>query len=584
MNDKKYMLIEIGSFLLVTIFFYIWIFYKFNPIYGINDDWTLYMVLSGSYLGYAEAHVTYILYPLAWLIGKLYTITNAIPWYGLILQGGFVVAAGCIFHKVFSIPKKLLWKLLVAVSVLILYWLSLLKIILEIQYTHTATIFGATALFLFVISKEQTFELKKFLISNIWTFFFVFLSLNLRENTAYMCIPMTGMLFIAKLYLERDSITKEYIRNIGCFLGVVAAIFVVSLGIDTLAYSSEEWKEYRSMNEGRAALDDYYGLPSYEEMQDFTDEIGMSEEEYWVGTHIWNYYYGSVPQSDFFQTMASRVKEKYYAANPWQTRMKEALSITIKVFADVELFPLNNVVLAVFLLVICLMVIEKNKKQLLLISAFLIGHFFSWIFIIMQGRFPLRIPQCLFFIDLFALLGILCYILKPESAFRTYIGRGIYLLFCIILLLFCFKGIELAKERSEYIYILQDRWYGMKEYAKNHLENIYIMDGGSHTFFYFSDDILERDSIGTYQNIMTNTNFDNTSPNFYKKLHLDRSKDIGEQIIDREDILWIYDKGYAEKGTPTIQYYQKKYPTFNIRLVDSFSTDTGEFEVYQMSR
>ena len=70
-------------FLLLIVFYAIellWI----KPVDGINDDWGMYSILSGAYTGTPDAHVMFFLYPLAWLLSKLYTLHSSIPWYGLL--------------------------------------------------------------------------------------------------------------------------------------------------------------------------------------------------------------------------------------------------------------------------------------------------------------------------------------------------------------------------------------------------------------------------------------------------------------------------------------------------------------------
>ena len=73
-------------FLVFLILFYtvelLWV----GPVDGINDDWGMYSTLSGAYLGYPEAHVLFFLYPLSWLLSRLYMLCSFIPWYGIFLH------------------------------------------------------------------------------------------------------------------------------------------------------------------------------------------------------------------------------------------------------------------------------------------------------------------------------------------------------------------------------------------------------------------------------------------------------------------------------------------------------------------
>ena len=162
-NVKKW-IGPVGVFLCIVLAFYYLLFRKFNPIFGINDDWTIYMVLSGSYLGKPDPYVLFFLYPFAWVICKLYEITTRIPWYGLILHGCFILSGFWIFIRCYSRLKKR--KLLAAISMLLIFLLSNIRILLAIQYTHSAAVCGAAAIFCFVTADTKGAEWKKYLWEN----------------------------------------------------------------------------------------------------------------------------------------------------------------------------------------------------------------------------------------------------------------------------------------------------------------------------------------------------------------------------------------------------------------------------------
>ena len=55
-----------------------------------------------------------------------------------------------------------------------------------------------------------------------------------------------------------------YFRNVGIFL-------------NTQMYGSMGWKNYFIYNHARAYMQDYTGMPDYEENEDFYQSIGVSE-------------------------------------------------------------------------------------------------------------------------------------------------------------------------------------------------------------------------------------------------------------------------------------------------------------------
>ncbi len=148
-------LLAAAIFLVITLGFYFMLFWEFTPIFGINDDWTVYMVLSGSYLGEPDPYVLFFLYPLAWLISFLYKITAAIPWYGLLLQGCFILSGFWLFYRFFMRLKGRGRKVLLSSFALILFYLSNLQTLIAIQYTHSAAVCGGAAAFLFLPQKQR---------------------------------------------------------------------------------------------------------------------------------------------------------------------------------------------------------------------------------------------------------------------------------------------------------------------------------------------------------------------------------------------------------------------------------------------
>ena len=49
--------------------------------------------------------------------------------------------------------------------------------------------------------------------------------------------------------------------------------------IEKTAYQSEAWKEFQAFNNLRSEVYDFYGIPDFEENQDFYESINMDECE-----------------------------------------------------------------------------------------------------------------------------------------------------------------------------------------------------------------------------------------------------------------------------------------------------------------
>lgn len=582
-NIKNY-IVGIGIFFIVTIIFYLFLFYEYTPIFGINDDWTVYMVLSGSYLGEPDPYVLFFLYPLAWIICKLYTLTSAVPWYGLLLQGCFILSGFWIFIRFYTRCKNN--KYILSIGAVLLFYFSNLRILTSIQYTHAAAVCGASAIFCFVTAETKNVDCKGYLKANIPTIIMAALALCIRKNAAFMCLPVAGMLFIAKWFWEDKNINSEVIKKYLVFCISLCGVLGGLLLSQEIAYSSDLWSEYADINYYREKVVDFYGTLGYEEMADITESIGMTEEEYNLREEMLPFYNADISYSEFLKIMMERSKEKYDLAHPFAVRLKEANNKMVHSIFDQDIGPQNHVVLIMFVASIIWIVGNKRWEICSFIFCYLFGRFFAWYYILFNGRFPIRIPQCLFNIDFLALLGI-CLYLNKEGMCEEKVKRFMKIfktgvLVCLICA--CLIGTKEAKKNGEYISIYQDRWYGVKEYCMQHPENLYALNGGSQTLLYFSDDVFDTSTIGQPQNYYAISNFYSMSPNCFKKLGISAGGNMAEEIMEMENHYWIYEKGCFSEEDLFIQYYKNNYDSFACELVDVFNTETSTFEVYYFSK
>ncbi|MDE7231640.1 MAG: hypothetical protein K2N37_00990, partial [Lachnospiraceae bacterium] len=237
-------------FLLLIIFYAIellWI----KPVDGINDDWGMYSILSGAYTGTPDAHVMFFLYPLAWLLSKLYTLYSPIPWYGLFqhivqIAGLFAVYQRSMRIRVRHNPQEPFYKSAL-IGFLFLFYIVDLNVLSEAQYTTTAGLAAATALFCFATARINQSKLGFFL-DNIPSLLFAWISFCMRQNIFYLMVPMAGMLWLSKWILSRKS---EYEDVAAKLLGVALLLLLgmgILWGINAAAYASPEWSDIRKIN------------------------------------------------------------------------------------------------------------------------------------------------------------------------------------------------------------------------------------------------------------------------------------------------------------------------------------------------
>ena len=254
-------------FLLLAGFYAIELFF-IGPVDGINDDWGMYSILSGAYTGTPDAHVMFFLYPLSWVFTKLYSLCSFIPWYGLFQHGVQVGSLYAVYQRALRIRKKHdpeKYRLPVAfVTFLLLFFIVDLNVLSEAQYTTTAGLAAAAALFCFTTARSNQGK-KRFFLDNIPTFLLAWISFSMRQNIFYLCLPMAGMLWLSKWILSRRNRHEDTAFKLLGFVLILGVGMGILWGINAAAYASPEWSDFRKINHYRERVGDFYSWPEYEE-------------------------------------------------------------------------------------------------------------------------------------------------------------------------------------------------------------------------------------------------------------------------------------------------------------------------------
>ncbi len=270
-------------FLLLLITFYALLLFFIKPVDGINDDWGMYSILSGAYTGTPDAHVMFFLYPLSWLLAKLYTLWRFIPWYGLFQHAVQILSLYTIYRRILRIrrrhnPQAALWPSALSVF-LLLFFIVDLNVLAEAQYTTTAGLAAAAALFCFTTSRINQPHVGFFL-DNIPTLLLAWVSFSMRQQIFYLMLPMAGMLWLSKWIIAARN---KYEGTTAKLLGF-ALLLCLGMGLlwgaNAAAYSSDEWSDFRKINHYRERVGDFYGWPEYEECADDLRALGLDEEAY----------------------------------------------------------------------------------------------------------------------------------------------------------------------------------------------------------------------------------------------------------------------------------------------------------------
>lgn len=566
-------------FILFVIIFYLFILYYIHPVDGINDDWGMYSTLSGAYLGYPNAHVLFFLYPLSWILSRLYVLNSSIPWFGLFQHGVHIICIYSIYQRFLLLWKKHTDSLSIvcpAITILgVLFFLVDFNVICEAQYTTTAGFLAATALFYFVTTKSDN-SLPLFLKRNIPTFLFAWLAFSMRQNILYLMLPMAGMLWLAKWLLSNHRFYREYVLKFFIFAGILLLGMGVLLGLHKLAYSEPEWSEFVKINHYRERIGDFYTWPEYEECANLLSSYGISEEKYSNMRNGAPYIGHNMTLQDW-EDMHQIAKECYQKRNSITERLKSVPKGMITVFFYQNgMQPLNALVGLFLVCTPLLMLCRRNFIALAAYLLYLFGRTVSWGYVLYEGRFPKRIIQPLMFADFTILLGfILAFNLWKMKSLKTYI----VLLPCVALL--SVVSVHATKTDIDASYhAAEANWEGLKEYCRSNPDNFYIWTYNSNTLDTYCESPFDNKQ-DTYNNFFYTNWGVVCNPNSKIKLAQHGIEDFGQDLTESDTVYFIFEKGLYLDEHPVIMYFRHNYDV-RCELTDTFSAGSSIYEVYQL--
>lgn len=546
---------------------------------GINDDWGIYSTLSGAYLGYPEAHVLFFLYPLSWFLSKLYTICSFIPWYGLFMHGVHVAGLYVIYQRSMQIwgrhncpdafPKPAL------TIACILFLIVDLNVISEAQYTTTAGLAAAAAIFCFLTTRSNI-SVGSFLLNNIPSFILAWISYSIRQNVFYLMLPMAGMLWLSKWINAYRNNYDGIARKLIGFALILAAGMGILYGLHTAAYSTQEWKDFRQINHYREQVGDFYTWPEYEECAEELTDLGISEEEY---TNRRNAapYIGYGMSVDDWRQMRDIARECYLARTDLSVRIKEIISGVIFAFLYQDgMQPANILALFLMAATLLLILLHRNHSALLVYAFYFVGRMVSWTYVLFAGRFPKRIVQPLITVDFVVLFGILLgfNLLRLENPKRYGIILPTVFLLGLVSLIITKKNVD-----DNYL-SHQETWNALKAYCHSHPDNLYIWPHNAETIDHFCESPFDM-TLDTYNNFIYTNWGVILNPNSKTKLTQYGIENFGQDVIDSNHALFILPENPFNRENTVIMYFCHTYNT-DIESVDTFIAGDTTYMVYQL--
>ena len=576
----------------------------FDFYYDLNDDTAIKDILSGTYTGIPSGYSIQMLFPLSWVIAMAYRIIPAVPWYGLFL---------CVCQ--FGVFALMAWRLAgrmkrgitkaAALGVLALVALGLfLRQMVILQYSVTSGLCMACAVFLF-LTGENADKPSVFVRRNTVPALLVVLSFMIRTEMCMMLMPFLLFAGLVKWSGEERIFTGTNFRKyLFLFAGAMLGILVM-FSLDSLAYGSSEWRNFRSFFDARTKLYDFYDLPPYEdENAAFYASIGLSEESF---TLLENYNFALDESIDawMLESIAAYQRQRAYdgkglhatlgyvtrrspAEALWQyrNRMLSGLGSLGRTF-----FPGNGAArsatalsgetvggyavlgaYAVYVL-LCILPVHFGKKWKVIVKilALVVIRSVLWLYLYMVDRAIERVTIPLLMAELATLAGLMLTECRSVAG-QERRGRMDFLIgmantaICMLGMMFlaaAFRtGFHRTMEEFHDRALADARWEALKSYCAADADGFYVIDVYSSTSYNgapYSEKIFENvDS--SYRNFDICGGWVAKSPLYREKLARAGLRDVQSALCARKtgagtkayfvaspdkDVAWI--SAYYEK-------------------------------------
>ena len=523
LKKNRKMLEFAGSMFLSAVLFLI--IYKFIPIvYSTNDDRMIAELVSGQFTGTPESYGIQMTFCFTWFLSKLYEITRALNWYGIVLIAVQMFSFGAILYRIQSFSEKWPGKLvlmIMAIGAFVGIWL---KIYVQLTYTTTAAFVGMAAIFWYATSET---DWKNILMVGI----LANIAFCIRPNIFYMLIPATGLVYLWKLIGKKD-LKKLTIGAPFMILAVTAVLFV----INAAAYSKEGWKEFRDFFDVRTNVYDYYDLLPYEEYPELYEPYGISEEEFNM-MRVYDYtVLGDLPK-EFFPEYLEAVKElEKEQGITFVTKSVDAVKTFVK---DVlgNAYGIENALLFVAAVILLILLIwKKNYPLAIYLAVQSAAMCVLWLYFTYWGRAIERIQMTMSLIFLAVILHVLFEMrdmhLYREEETGKISGNGM-----AALALGCGALILIAAGKFGHFRtdnIAKTYWYNdvqtIKEYCANDPDRLYYMDIATMTELYGKCTI--KNTEPDYINYISLGDWTAYCPHYEEKLKNHGVENVAESITD----------------------------------------------------
>ncbi len=423
------------------------------PVFYLNDDVTMRSILSGAYTGTPDGHAVYMMYPLSGVLALLYRLMGFVPWMEVFL-------AACIGACMVLIARRVRQPLLGCLTALALC----MPFCLYMHYTLVAALVAGTGIFLLAVGENRKYIAVILLV----------IAYLIRSQVGLLCLPFALAAMVWRILTVGVEERKRELSALAKQIAVLAGGFVLCFLVNSLCYSTAEWKEYLAYNDSRTLLYDYTDFLSTDYYGQHYEEYGMTREEYQL-----LYSYNTMLDAELD---AARMEEIAVAVS---RGMKQNVSLTQglkdcagKYYIQLRYhdMPYNMVWIAGYLVLAVLLVWRRSWLRLGVLGLLGLGRSSVWMYLIWQGRFPERVSLSLYVMELLLLLGMGVTLVAEREGVGKRV-RAICLGGAVICVgaLCCFLWMD-AGDKAEERGRIQQEWSVLQAYCEESPERLYLVD------------------------------------------------------------------------------------------------------------
>ncbi len=557
----------------------------YSYTYGVNDDAFIGNVLMGTFTGSPDAHVVYIKYPLAAILVGLFKIFPAVNWHFALLISCFIICVFLVNFRIFNSLKKLSNKIILSCIFMLCFWFCLAKQITMIHYSMCAGVLVGTAIFYFLTIKYESTKIN-IALNYIVAFLLLFTAYGLRSRTVFMLMPLAVVAFIYKFIKANPIFTK---KNIIRWI-VFPIILFIGIGeieiIHNTQYKSDAWEEFLEFNDARTTIYDFYGLPEYEANKEIYKSVGVDKtRQYMYEQYYLEFLDGT--SEDMLAQVANYQKSQFNKKLPFGKRVVKTLKELPKNIFAKKYQPISIFAIALFVLLLVLSIIFKNKRTLLFLVLAFIATLIPWCYMIYMNKPVERVTYGIWVANLVTMIGLIIDNVDEINEHLPSIDRNTLKIFAksatsSIVIIALLLGIGLNyKKVQKYVNGSIESGHVREEleaWCEEHPENLYIYD--TQTFNTLGYDMKNMDN--SFMNLVWPGGWCARMANLESNWPKFKIKDLEKEIVEKDNIYLV---AYADIDmTYWTDFYQVNYKMGTLTKVDEKTFEGINFSIYSLSK